>query len=218
MPQLLVTVLSMNLATVLMSPLVFAFSSVVLGSKNQSIKKALSMLLGVAVVATGMVLLGIAIGHISNTSSRPSLFSAVLNLAVGILFLLYVIKVIFDKNYGIKKDLVSQGGNLKTLFILGFVLEITNLGAMLLAFHAAQLVMIADINTVAKLVLWIVNVLLFSLPALLPILFYLAFRDIATNTFSKLNQFISRHIRFIIIIVFGLFAILFIENGIRYFL
>ena len=218
MPQLLVTVLSMNLATVLMSPLVFAFSLVVLGSKSEGLKKALSLLSGVAIVAIGMVLLGIAIGHISNTSSQPSLFSAIVNLVVGILFLLFVIRVIIDKNYGLRSDLESQGISLKSLFILGFVLEITNFGAILLSFHAAQLIMTADINLVTKLVLWIVNVLLFSLPALLPILFYLTFREVATNTFSKLNQFISRHIRFIIIIVFGIFAILFIKNGIEYFL
>ena len=218
MQQLLVTVLPMNLATALMSPLVFAFSLVALGSKSESLKKAVALLLGVAIVAIGMVLFGVAIGHISNTSSQPSLFSAIVNLIVGVLFLLYVIRVIVDKNYGIKNDLESPGRSLKSLFILGFVLEITNFGAMLLSFHAAQLVMTAHINVVTKLILWAVNIFFFTLPALLPILFYLAFRDIATRALHGLNQFISRHIRFIVIVVFCLFAIVFIKNGIEYFL
>lgn len=217
MNELLITVLPMNLATIIMSPLVLAFSLIALGSTSRSLKKASFLFLGVVVVAIVMVLLGIGIGYIGSNSSQPSLYSAVINLIVGVFFLIYVIKVALDKNYGIKQD-IGEAVSLKGLFILGFVLEITNFGAMLLSFHAAQYVAAANINVAGKLVLWIVNVLCFSLPAWLPILFYIAFKTVAIRAFGKLNQFISKHIRLIVIIVFGIFAILFIKNGIAYFL
>lgn len=215
MQELLSHIIYLNFSTSLMSPVVLALALIALGEKYNGLRKACALLLGVVAVCLIPILLGVFAGNYASVSSGPTLVSAVSNILIGLFFLVVVVKFLFDKNYKVKTD-KGKTGFLKW-FLISVVLEVTNFGALAVSFNAAKQVSAMNLVVFEKAVLLFANLVCFALPALLPILFYLLFRKTSEKVFPLLNSFFLKNLRWVIIIAFGLFGVVFLIAGIGFF-
>lgn len=216
MQELLSYIIYLNFSTSLMSPVILALALIALGEKYNGLRKAFALLLGVVAVCLVPILLGVFAGSFASVSSEVSLGSAISNILIGLFFLAVAVKFLFDKNYKVKTD-KGKTGFLKW-FLISVVLEITNFGALAISFNTAKQVSAMGLAVFEKIVLLLVNLVCFALPALLPILFYLLFRKTAEKVFPLLNRFFLKNLRWVIVIAFGLFGIVFLTAGIGFFL
>lgn len=111
----------------------------------------------------------------------------------------------------------NQKPQLIKWFVIGLVISLTNFDAVFLLFAASKEVGGSGISQISKLILLFVNILFFTLPSFLPLLFYLIAPNFAGRILTKVNQFVLKYSKYLIFILFVIFGIYFLYRGLNYF-
>jgi threonine/homoserine/homoserine lactone efflux protein len=215
MYSILIKIIPLDFAATL-SPGILALAILLLGNKNKPFIKTLSLTLGILIVGILISVLGFYLGVALPTGVKENSLSAVVDILLGIFFIIFGIKVILEKE---KKRHLQSSDNAQILkwIIVGVLVSITNFDAVFFIFTAAKEVGGAAINNFTKIILLVVNNLFFILPVTFPVLFYLLFPRISQRVLEKLNSFLMRFGKYIVFALFMIFGIIFLVRGLKYF-
>jgi threonine/homoserine/homoserine lactone efflux protein len=217
MTQLLLKVLPLDLASAL-SPGIFALALILLGTNIKPKLKTFSLLVGTLIVGVGINLLGFELGQIVDKNSGGSLVSAIIDLIFAIIFIYLAIKALASKDRKIKTHQAEPEHPALKWFLLGIVVNITNFDAIFIALNAAKEVSGSSVVAAQKLILIIVNLLFFTLPVTLPLVFYLIFPGLAGKVLSKVNRFVIKYAPYLIFVLLILIAVLLFSHFVKYFI
>jgi len=213
----LAKIIPLDLAATL-SPGIFAVAIILLGNKFHPKIKVLSFLFGTLIVGIAIALAGFFLGQATPTDSKSNLATAIVDLALAIIFIILAIKVVYSKERHLKTQ-EDSGYQIIKWLILGFIISATNFDALFLSFTAAKEVGgTGDIGSLAKMILLVVNLFFFSLPITLPLFLYLVFPNLAVKILEKINLFVLKYSRYILAGLFLIFGFLLLWRGINYFL
>jgi hypothetical protein len=212
----LIKIIPLDLAATL-SPGILALTIIILGSKNHPRAHVLSLLLGSLAVGIGVSILGYLLGNSVDTDIKPTILSASIDLVFGLILTIFGLKIFFTRDVKIKVKEEQQLKIFKWLS-LGFLITITNFDALLLNFTAGRIVGDAEILTIDKWALIIVNLLFFILPITLPVFLQLVMPKIAEQVLASVNHFMIQWGKYIILVMFVAFGIMFLIRGAKFFI
>ena len=213
--SLLIKVLPLQLASML-SPGIFALSIFLITKKEYILGRLLSLLLGSALVAIVLGVIGLQIGQ-NVTLHTNNIIKGTIDFVFATLFLYFGITSLFKPKDEKKKESVKEDNSRQFLkwLAIGFVISITNFDAVLLNFSAAKEIGVAGAVSVDKIILIIIGILLFTAPILIPLIFYLIWPKIAQKILNPLNVFLMKYGRYLVAVIFLIFAIFLIYRGIK---
>ncbi|MFC1721714.1 GAP family protein [Patescibacteria group bacterium] len=213
--NLLLKILPLDFAATL-SPVILALAVIILGSKLKPKASTLAFILGAVICGVIVSVVGIVFGNVI-AGDKGTLTSAIIDIAMGIAFTAFAIKIIATKEKEKEpKEKIHTHPALKW-FLIAIVLNITNFDAVFLLFTAAREVGLAQINDLDKIGLWAMNIAFYTLPALLPLIIYLIIPRQASVVLAKLNAVLTKYSRYIMFVLFILFGIYFLYRGIVFF-
>lgn len=218
MLELLLKIIPLDLAATL-SPGILALAVILLSGKIHPVIRTISFFIGTLIVAVAIALIGFYLGKSVPVDVKQSLLSAVVDLVLGILFILFALKTFFNKDRQISAKTNNQSAQVLKWMAVGFVVSATNFDALFLSLTAAKEVggttAIGDIN---KFILLIVNIFFFTLPILLPLAIYLLLPDLAGRILARINHFVLKYSRNLVVVLFLIFGIVLIIRGIKFWL
>ena len=216
MEGLFLKIIPLDFAATL-SPGILALAIVLLGSKNYPKIKTIALFVGILAVGIIIAILGFTLGKAATLNQRPTQLSSVIDLVIGIIFLVFALKILFtkEKRRKIKED---EGMHFAKWLFVGVIIAATNLDALFLSFTAGKLVGESNVNDLIKLIWLIINIFFFTLPVTLPIFFYLITPKLASRLLSKLNRIVLKYNRFILAAIFIIFGVLLSYKGIKFLL
>lgn len=217
MTQLLVKVIPLDLAMILLSPGILALALLVLGSQFRPKLRTFSLFLGTLVTAIILAFLGLSLGQAAPSEIHPTLFSAVLDLILGAFFIFFGIRTLFKKERQTKSE-ENQKPQLAKWFIIGLIISITNFDAVFLLLAASKEVGGSGVSKLNEIILLLVNILFFTFPSLLPLVFYFVAPNFAGRVLTKVNQFVLKYSKYLIFVLFVIFGIYFIFRGLKFLL
>ncbi len=207
----------MSLASAL-SPGIFALALVLLGSKKHPKMRVIALFVGLAVIGIITIVIGFYFGQTLPDEEKANLTSSIVDLALGIIFIAFGIKILLSKERQIKESEKSiKHENLK-LAAAGFVIGATNFDAILLSFAAAKEVgSSANIDDPEKLILLLFILFCLTLPITVPFLVYLIIPDIASRILSRINKVVLKYSKYIMFGLFIILGIMLLYQGLSYF-
>jgi len=211
--ETLVKVIPLDLAATI-SPVLFGLVIYLLSKKDRPKASALAVLLGALLVGTGITIAGFYIGDIPATAPKHALITSVVDLALGILFIVYGFKKILIAK-PVKKEQEEHGGSVLKWFFAGVLLSIVN-DSFFLIFASAKEVGASGFESWEKLIFLIINVFFFTLPATLPIFIVIIIPKLAESILAKINRFLTNYSDFIIFVLFMVFGIYFAIKGLSF--
>lgn len=219
MLDLLAKIIPLDLAIIVGSPAMLAIALLLVAEKYKPKTKAFTFMLGLLTIGIGITLLGVSLGQVAPTDQKETMTSAIVDLALGLVFVIFGIKVILSKERKAKKLTDQKGLALWKIFLGGLVLTLTNTDAELFLFMSAkETVSDPDINGLFKTIFLIINLSFFILPVSLPLAFYLFFPKLAEKPLAKLNYYVKKYSRYIVFIMFLIFGIFLLYRGIMFFI
>lgn len=213
---ILLKIIPLDLASTL-SPGILALTLVILGSKNNSIGRVLALFFGALFIGFGINILGFALGQSVHVGVSKTDASAIIDLILGAFLFFYGIKIYFSKEKSISLG-EEKEVQVFRWFLIGLIITVTNFDAVLLSFTAAKEVGTSNILDIKKWILLIVNIFFFTLPITLPLVVKLLFRRFADPILSKLNNFMLKYSRLIIMAMFLIFGVYLLYRGIKHFI
>ena len=218
MLNLFATVIPLNLASTL-SPGILALAIVLLGSKWHPKARTTALLAGTFLVGIIIIILGSALGQLAPAGIKPTTTSSVVDLVIGIFFILFGVKTLLVKEKKIKPSKVDSGKQILKWFGIGIIINATNFDAVFLSFTAAKEVSGSLLaSNIGKALLLFLNLFFFVLPSLLPLFLYTVFPKFAGPILNKINKYVLRYGRYIIFVLFIVFGFILIRRGIIFFL
>lgn len=218
MIQLLAKILSLGVAIMLASPMVFPLSFLLLGKKVQPKMRTFFLFLGTLVVGVAMAVIGFFIGQAVEPGAGPTVVSAVIDLFLGALFVFFAVKSLASTEKKFKEVDESQPHHfLLRAFGIGAGLEALNFDALLLVITAAKEVSTADVSSLDSILLLVLIVFFFTAPVTIPLFLALIFPRAISGIFGRVNTFIMKYSKYILFAVFAIFAGLLLYNGIKFF-
>jgi len=212
--EVLAQVIPLNLAATL-SPGLFAAALFLLGSKKNPVLRAFVLLLGSILVALVIVIIGAILGNPDPDETSEKIFAILLNCLLGVLFIFFAFRTILAKDRKIDLNKLNQP-KYWYIFIFGVIVNATNLDAVFLSLTAAKEVADSpDISILSKVALLIINMLFFTLPIWLPIVFYLISPKTAMPILQKFNKTLIKYGKYIIFVVFLVMGSWLFYEGIR---
>jgi len=219
MLDLLAKIIPLDLAIIIGSPAILAIALLLLAEKYKPKIKTFAFMLGILTIGIGITLLGVSLGQVSPTDQEETMTSAIVDLVLGLVFVIFGIKVILSKERKAKKIADQKGLALWKIFLGGLVLTLTNTDAELFLFMAAkETVSDPDVNGLFKTIFLIMNLSFFILPVLLPLLFYLFFPKLAAKPLEKLNYYVKKYSKYILFAMFMLFGAFLLYRGMMFFI
>jgi len=212
---LLLKIIPLDLAATL-SPGILALALVLLGSQFRPRLRTFALFLGTLLTAIILALLGLSLGQAAPSEIHPTLVSAIIDLLLGAFFVFFGIRTLLSKERQTQSG-ENQKPQLIKWFIIGLIISITNFDAVFLLFTASKEVGGSGVSQIDKFILLLVNILFFTLPSLLPLVFYLITPSFAAKILTKVNQFVLKYSKYLIFIVFVIFGIYFLYRGLNYF-
>lgn len=212
--QTLIKVIPLDLAAII-SPVLFGLVIFLLGNKNHPKASTFTILLGALIVGIGITLAGFALGNTTEKSANPSIWTAIIDIILGIIFIIYGIRALVKthkKDHKIQQE--GQKNNLLKLFFLGIILCVFN-DSFFLIFAASKEVGSSGIGNLNKLVFFIINIFCFTLPITIPLFIFIIFPKIAKPILEKINLIVMKYSKFVIFALFIIFGIYFILKGIK---
>lgn len=216
MLQLLIKIIPLDLAATL-SPGILAISVYLLTSQKYKNLRIWSFFLGSLLAGIGATVLGIFLGSLSHGNFTQTKISAIFDCFLGIVFLLLGFKILLSRDTTIIPKEQEKSQIIKWL-IIGFLASATNFDALFLNFAAAKEVSKSNIDDLAKTILFIINLIFFTLPITLPLFLYSVFPKYAQKILNKINYFLTKYGRQIVFALFLIFALMFFWEGLKFFI
>jgi len=196
------------------SPVILGVSITLLSKKNFG--AAAAFLAGGVLVAAILALAGVSIAAGDDkVAESVGLPATSIDLAIGLLLLVFGIKVLFEKPK--KRDEIPQAGsahrgNLKWLAI-GFIGNITNFDAVLLNLAAVREIFNSALSTMPKLELLSFCDFFFLAPALVPIAFYTFAPEASQKFLVPVGSAMKKYGQYVVGAIFIIFGAVLIMKG-----
>jgi len=212
--ELLVKIIPLDCASTL-SPGIFALTVLILSSKQNLKVKLTSFFIGTLAIGVLMTLLGFSLGQAVPSEVQHKTFSNTVDLLLALVFFIFAFKILFTKDKSIQASKKIHGHLAIRWFLIGLIISATNFDAVFLNFAAAKEVGAAQIDIIVKIVLLVCNLLFFTLPITLPIVISYIFPQYAARVLETINRFVIKYSRYIIFVLFIVFAIVFLLQGLN---
>lgn len=217
MVQVLLKILPLDIAATL-SPGLFALALFLLGSTFKPKLRTFGFFLGTLIVGIGISLAGFFIGQAVSEGTGETLPSAIFDLVFGLVFVYFAVKSIISRDREIKTSSKEEKYPAMRWILLGIILSVTNFDALFLCLNAAKEVSVAEISLGSQIFLIIINLIFFTSPITIPLIFYLIVPKTAEKILSKANNFVLKYARYLIFVIFVIFATILIYRGLKYFI
>ena len=217
MAEVLLQVLPLNIASAL-SPALFAMSIFLLGSKEKPKLKVLTLLAGSVLVGIAAVIIGLLLGNPDPDEQSEKIIAAVINIILGCALLFFAVRIITAKEgrFDIRKISDPKYWH---LFIAGIIVNATNFDAVIISMTAAKEAYESpDIDIIEKLLLLAVNILFFTLPIWLPLVFYMIAPKSAKPVLDKMNGIVVKYGKYLVLLILVIIGGILLYEGISYFL
>ncbi|MDD5323297.1 MAG: GAP family protein [Methylococcales bacterium] len=212
MLELLARIIPLSIASA-MSPVILGLAISLLAGKNHPEARAISFLLGGAVVA--LILAGIAFAVVAGAASgNVPHIPAYVDVVLGALFVAFAAKEALEKEGkrpGLKK--AGKGPALLKWFAISFVANMTNFDAVLLNITAVKEILQAGVGTFHEALLVLVADLFFILPVLLPLAIYAVASERTEKTLAPVGAWMQKYGRYIVAAIFLVFGIYLLWKG-----
>lgn len=215
MISLLIKIIPLDLAAAL-SLGILALTIILLSSRNKPKGKTFSLLLGTLVIAIAIAVAGFFLGQAATPKVGPTLASAIVDSILGIVFILWGLRILSSKERKIKHQ-EGEGSEFFKWFTVGFIVSATNFDAVLLSFAAAKEVGNSAMGVLAMVILLVINIFFFVLPTSLPMVIDLFFPKFAGRVLEKINRVVLKYSRYILFAMFLIFGIYFLSKGLSFF-
>jgi threonine/homoserine/homoserine lactone efflux protein len=214
----LAKIIPLDLAVVLGSPGILAVVIIVLGSRNHPKAHVLSFLLGAFFTGIGITILGFVLGNSVHTEVKQTLTASIIDIVLGLFLVIYGLKIFFSPERKASPRKEEDALKIFKWFGIGLIVTVTNFDSLFLSFTASKEVGGADIHTLAKWILLIINLFFFVLPITTPLFLKLIFPKIAEPILAKINGFMVKYSRYIVFVMFIIFGIYLLYRGLHYFI
>lgn len=218
MLELLVKIMPLFLASTV-SPGIFAIVIFLLSQKKSGFVKTSVLLLGSIVASILIVMAGYYLGHITIDPDNTHIVDNVLNIVLGIILLCLGIREMLVKdNHGQSHKVVNDASiNIFKWFAVGFLISITNFDSVVFIFTATKEIAQSQIDKISRTVLVMIGLFFFNLPIILPIFLYAMSPNTAKKILQPINAFLVKYGRYIVAVIFVVFALYLLFKGIRTF-
>jgi len=190
-----------------------------LGEKNHPRLRTLALMAGSLIVGLILAFLGFKLGTAAPVNEHQTLISAIIDLVFALIFIWLGLAALFPKKE--KSGSIFHQQNPKAQLWkwlgIGFIISATNFDAALLNFTAVKEIGSSEFNLAVKLILIIIGLLFFIAPILIPFVFNLLLPHKSKEILEPINNFIRKYSRYIVAIIFIVFAILLLYRGLKYF-
>ncbi len=217
MYEFLAKIIPLDVALLFASPMFLVLAIFYLSSSLRPKLRTLAFMLGMLVLGIPVAIAGFFVGQVTVPESGPSVVSAIIDLALGMLFVFFAIKALRSKGERAKGDQSQTSHLVWRSLMLGFVLNILNIDALFLIFAGAKEISVANLSGGGNIFLIAFSMICFTAPVLLPLLLTLIFPHTATLLLNKVNRFMVKCGKYIVSIIFIGFAVLLLFRGVKFF-
>lgn len=215
MLPLLLKIIPLGVASAL-SPFLLAFTVILLGSKNRPKEKVLALLSGTILVLLLLTFLGLAAGN-SEGKNQDTIIDTIINLILGGLCIFFAVKTFLVKRRNNGEERKWQDNEPKNvllkLFLLGFVINITNFDGELFYLAAIKEIYQTSIGVFWKIIFNIISMLFYLFPILFPFLAYLMWPSGADKIITPVANLMKKYGAAITEVLFLLFGFYFLGRG-----
>lgn len=215
--SLLIKIISLDFGAIVGSPMILALALLLLGSKNHPKVRTFAFFFGNLIVAVAVTIFGFTLGSSVPESAKPTIISAVIDIILGLFFIIFGIKILFSKDRKVKEK-EESGYKIVRWFLIGLLISATNFDTVLLSLAAAKEVGQSAINDINKIIILLINILFFTAPIGLPLVLYLMIPKLARPILEKINQVVFKYSRYILFLMFVIFGVYFCYKGIKFFI
>mgnify|MGYP000887696098 CR=1 FL=1 len=213
MVETLLKVFPLLLASTL-SPGLLALS-VVLLSKKDGFKQTLAFLVGSVITSVAIIVIGLSLGETIKDLTGTKIIDNIVDLVLSGVFLYFGI-ITLVKNDNENKTKFNDKKNSIWLWMgLGFILSITNFDAVIFDITAAKEVGQAQISTIDKTIILVIESIFFNLPILLPAVLYAVAPATAKKILDPVNVFLTKYGKYIVSVIFLGFGIYLAYKGLQ---
>ncbi len=194
-----------------MSPVVFGIALALLVAKEHTRLRMAAYFAGALVTVIILALVGSAVG---SGALEGAGLPADVDLLLGILLIVFAVKTGLEKGEK-KRKVNAEGGpaHLLKWFAIGFVVNITNLDAVLLNLTAVKEIFEAGVGFGYEMGLVAVCDLFFLSPILVPVVVYALMPKAAERVLKPIGASLEKYGRYIVSLIFLIFGIYLISKG-----
>lgn len=191
-----------------LSPGILALSLAIISKKQYSKERIIALLLGSILVVAILVFLAINLTkNISSYLNHKNLIN-IIDIVLAVTFLYFALYEILNKESERKFNLLNNNKlNFTKWLLAGFIISATNFDAVMLNFTANREIYSSYINYVDKIILFIIGIIFFVFPILIPFLIYLMVPKLTNMILQPVNIFLTKYSRYIIALIFLFFSI-----------
>ncbi|MFH2106031.1 MAG: GAP family protein [Candidatus Micrarchaeota archaeon] len=207
MLELFISVLLLGIAS-MASPGILAISIYLLARNPEKKANIIAFILGGLVIAILLALAGFVVSS-GNYGVIQFQNPQMADFLIGSLMMVFGFYSLFSKEGNVNVKGESKSAMLK-LFLLGVMVNGTNIDAVFLNFTAAKEIAAADISNIYKLVLIAFADMLFIMPALLPLVAFTFMPEKSKPFLDRLNRAVKKYGKLLVCLIFFGFGIYFI--------
>lgn len=158
---LLIKIIPLALASTL-SPLILGLTTILLGYKEHPKRKVLALLAGSILAVAILTFLGFYLGT-NFSGSRNYKYHSLVDLIFGAILIIFAVKTLISSSQKEKSraETIQDRSQLLKWFILGFIINITNLDAVILYLTQIREIYQASIEIVSKIIINTISILFF---------------------------------------------------------
>lgn len=215
---LLLNVLPLALGAAV-SPVVLIGTILILTISDSPKLSGIAFYIGAIILLLIVIAAGILVGGGITADRQPSVASAYLDLALGILLILLGIRRIVKKDNGPDKDRFiqkskSRVSNFIKYMFLGLGIFVINFKTTILVFAASKDIGLSSAGFTDKLAVVIILTVITLLVVEIPILIYFTMPESSEKLLGTLNVWMQKNSRYLIASVLFFFGIYLVVDGI----
>lgn len=209
--SLVITVLLLGLASAL-SPGLLAITLAFLSSKHHQKSKAIAFLFGGIVTAVLLLFVGMNIDDLSDGLFQFFQPTGTGTLVLGALMVIFGVYSLIQKNDPVKTNLSSKPEYFK-IALFGFIVNITNLDAVLLNFTAIREIDNAHLSLIPETILVLIADFFFVSPVLIPLLIYMFYPEKSKILLEPIGDYMRKYGKYLVAAIFIGFGLLLLSRA-----
>lgn len=214
MREIFTSILPLDIAAILASPMMFALSIFLLSQKYYPKVKLAAFFVPAFILSALVTYAGFTLGQTVPGTKETNPTERVINLVIALLFLFLAFRAWTAKDRKPRVDHNPKGKKILKWFIISLLLNISNADALFLIAAAGREV--GNLTDVSKFFQWfllLVNTAFYTLPITFPILMTAFFPSSAKRVLSAVGLFLKKYSRYIVSGMFLLFGLVFLMRG-----
>lgn len=219
MLEAIISIISLDFTSIILSPLVLALSVMLLSSEKHQKEKLAGFFLSYFLAGLLVSIAGFTLGQTASLRNPAAVSSPIIDLIIGIIFTIIAVKAIILKDKPAKIEEKPHHHLFFRWLIIGLIISVTNLDALFVIFTAAKQVGDTEqFSLTFKYLFLCLNLFIFTLPVTFPVILKLLFPKIAEKILDKVNHFLIKYSRYITAVTFIIFGLYFLSRGLQSFI